>query len=275
LTGTALCSFAANSLLCRAALRGGSIDASAFTVVRLIAGAVLLAVFARRSASTSGDWASGALLAVYAAAFSFAYLGLSAGTGALLLFGSVQATMLGVGIARREHPGAMEWTGLALGLGGLVWLLLPGLKSPPLFPALLMVAAGAAWGAYSLRGRAQADPVATTAGNFLRAAVLSLPLLAFSVGAGRPEGQGLLLAVVSGAVTSGLGYVAWYAALRDLPSSKAAIVQLSVPVLAAAAGVVFLSEVLTLRLLTAGILVLGGVSLALTARRSDSRTIGR
>ncbi|MBS1714232.1 MAG: DMT family transporter [Armatimonadetes bacterium] len=269
LTGVALCSFAANSLLCRSALRGGTIDPATFTVVRLVAGSVLLTVFAGRATWKHGDWASAAFLGIYAAAFSFAYLGLSAGTGALLLFGAVQATMLGVGMVRSERPVPREWAGLAVGLGGLVWLLFPGLTAPPLGPAFLMVLAGVAWGVYTLRGRRSTDAVATTAGNFVRAALLSLPLLAVPGASLHGTASGLSLAATSGAVTSGLGYVAWYAALRRLSGPRAAIVQLSVPVLAGLAGVLFLQESMTVRLAVATVLVVGGVALALTAGGSQ------
>jgi len=278
LCAAALGSFAANSLLCRMALRGGEIDPATFTAVRLLSGALMLALVMTRRRSIperwwkAGSWFSGSMLWLYAAAFSFAYIGLSAGTGALLLFGSVQATMIGVGLFRADQPKPTEWLGLIIGFAGLAWLVLPGLAAPPLSSAALMVLAGAAWGVYSLRGKASiADPVAATAGNFLRSApmgvLLALPFLARA----HPTSRGVLLALCSGAVTSGLGYVAWYAALKHLTGPRAAIVQLSVPVLAAAGGIVFLGETLTSRLVVSAFLVIGGVAMALTSRPATGK----
>ena len=267
LTVTALFSFAANSLLCRLALRGGSIDPVTFTTVRLVSGAALLAVVARKGSWRAGDWVSGTMLWLYAAAFSFAYLGIDAGTGALLLFGSVQATMIGAGLVRREHPHLLEWAGLAVGFTGLVWLVFPGLSAPPLGSAAFMVLAGASWGVYSLRGKGAGDPIASTAGNFLRAAPIGLLTAVPFVGQARAEPIGLVLAVCSGALTSGLGYVAWYAVLRHLSTPRAAVLQLSVPVIAAAGAVTFLGESLSARLAVSAVLVIGGVSLALKAGR--------
>jgi len=217
-------------------------------------------------ARVRGNWISAAMLFLYAIAFSFAYLSLSAGTGALILFGSVQMTMLLAALRSGERPQLVEWLGIALALGGLVYLVLPGLESPSLLGSSLMVIAGIAWGVYSLRGRGSGSPLADTAGNFIRAVPLILVVLLLSLNSVHLSKPGILMAVLSGAVASGLGYVIWYAALAGLSATRAAIVQLSVPVLAAWAGVVFLAEDLSLRLIVAGALILGGIALAITRR---------
>lgn len=284
-TLVALVAFAANSLLCRMALGGNEVDASAFTTVRLCSGALVLAPFAWRSradAALRPSWLSAFALFAYAIAFSFAYTKLSTGTGALLLFGAVQTTMIGAALFKGERPRAGEWAGLVLALAGLVWLVAPGVAAPPLLAAALMVAAGIAWGAYSLRGRGAPSPATATAWSFMRAAPLALVVTAALTFAPsftnesaaitdesafvHANAVGVVLAAVSGAVTSGLGYVAWYAALRSHTATSAAIVQLAVPVLAGVAGVVVLDENVTLRLALAGALVLGGVALASLAR---------
>ena len=272
LTALTMGAFAANSVLCRLALRETGIDAATFTAVRLTAGALMLWVVVRargRASRSGGGWASAAALFAYAAAFSFAYLTLTTGTGALLLFGAVQLTMIGYGRARGERLSAVQTAGLVLALAGLVYLVLPGLTAPPLGPAALMAASGVAWGVYSLRGRSTADATAATASNFLRAAPMAVALgaaLALSGAAVRPDGRGLAYAVLSGAVTSGLGYVVWYAVLPALRATSAATVQLSVPVLAALGGVALLGEPVTLRLALAAVAVLGGIALVLRGR---------
>ncbi len=270
LTLLALAAFAGNSLLCRAALRDTGIDAASFTVVRIAAGAAALwlIVRLRRCAPGGhGSWGSAAALFAYAAAFSFAYLSLTAATGALLLFGAVQVTMIGIGFIRGERLRPGQWFGLALAATGLVGLLLPGLSAPPLGGALLMIAAGVAWGMYSLRGRAGGDPTAVTAGNFLRACVPAAALAAALLPWARIDAMGIALALLSGAVTSGIGYAIWYAALPGLSPTRAASVQLSVPVLTALAGVLLLAEPLSLRLLVASAAVLGGIALVIAVRR--------
>ncbi len=285
LGGLALAAFAANSILCRMALRPGLVDAATFTAVRLGAGALVLALLVRarprtrapaeRDPAAGGSWRSALALFLYAAPFSFAYLRLDAGVGALALFGSVQVTMIGVGVARGERPGALEWLGLGLALAGLVSLVLRGTGAPDLVGVALMALAGTSWGLYSLRGRAAVDATAATAGNFLRAAPLGLGLL-LAVGAASWAGAtsaphvsapGLLLALASGALTSGLGYALWYSALPGLSATHAAIVQLTVPVLTAAAGVVALGEHVTPRSIGASAAILGGVALAVLRRR--------
>ncbi|MEX0938939.1 MAG: DMT family transporter [Pirellulales bacterium] len=275
LTMLALVAFAANSILCRMALGDAAIDAPSFTLVRLASGAatlacILAAVGGWRKQVTSGSWSSAAMLFLYAAAFSFAYLSLSAGTGALILFGAVQVTMI-LGAIRAGHfPSVLEWVGLVAAMAGLVYLVSPGLTSPPLVGAGLMAVAGCAWGVYSLRGRGTLDPLADTAGNFLRSLPLAVALsVAASFAMYRVSWRGLLLAVLSGALASGVGYVLWYAALRGLTATRAAIVQLSVPLLAAVGGILFLSERISFRLTMASVLVLGGIAIAVASRRRD------
>lgn len=264
-TTLVMAAFAANSVLARLALAGGHADALAFTAVRLASGAAVLgALVAARRVRPSGDAVSAAALLVYAAAFSVAYLALPAGTGALVLFGSVQATMVGWGVAHGERLRPVQALGLALALGGLAVLVAPGVGAPPLGAAALMALAGAAWGAYSLRGRAAGDATAATAGNFLRAAPAAVVLM-LAAGTPRADPTGIALAVASGALTSGLGYAAWYAVLPRLRATTASAVQLAVPVLAALGGVAFAGEALSLRLAAASAATLGGI--ALVARR--------
>ena len=273
-TGCALVAFAANSVLCRLALGGGAlIDAASFTTIRLAAGACVLLLitvaFNKNSLSLSqAKPVSALLLFLYAAAFSFAYTKLSAGTGALVLFGSVQATMLLAALRSGERPHPSEWAGFALALGGLVYLVFPGLSAPPLVSSIFMVVAGISWGLYSLRGRGGSDPLADTTGNFVLALPLAVALnLITSLSAAVHVSQrGVWLAVLSGALASGVGYVVWYAALRGLTAVRAATVQLAVPVLAAAGGVLLISEGITPRLLLAACVILGGVGLALSGR---------
>ncbi len=272
-TVLALLGFAANSLLCRAALGGSEplMDAASFTGVRLASGALALGVLLRsRGGRYRGGSARSALaLFAYAACFSLAYVRIPSGLGALLLFGFVQATMVGAGLVRGERPRPLEWGGLLLALGGLVGLTTPGASAPPLPGAVLMAGAGVAWGVYSLRGRGSQDPLAATAGNFLISLPLALGMLGVSVavvGGVRVTAQGFGLAVTSGALASGVGYSLWYAALPHLTATRAAIVQLSVPVLAAVGGTLLLGERVSARLVGAGAAVLCGVLLALVAR---------
>ena len=273
LVALAMLAFAGNSLLCRLALRDTAIDAASFTTLRLVSGALALWLIVRlRGAATAGgDWRSAFVLFVYAAGFSFAYLALDAGTGALLLFGAVQTTMIGHGLARGERLRGPQWLGLVLAMSGLVGLLLPGVSMPPPGGAALMLCAGAAWGVYSLRGRGLADPLAATAGNFLRAAPMALVLSVLLLARVRTSPAGILLAITSGAVTSGIGYVLWYAALKGLSALRAAAVQLSVPPIAAFGAVLFLAEPLTPRLATASAAILGGIALVLASRTQSQR----
>lgn len=272
LTALAMIAFAGNSLLCRAALRDGLIDPATFTAIRLASGAMalLLIVSLRSPAWRAGTWGSAAALFAYAAAFSYAYVSLSTATGALLLFGAVQITMIGYGIFRGERLSISQSTGGLLAAAGVGYLLLPGLSAPHLPSALLMLSAGVAWGIYSLRGKGAGMPVMVTAGNFLKSLPLCLLLLipAFMSEPSVESPAGVALAVASGALASGMGYAIWYFALPGLQATQAAIVQLSVPLLAGVAGLVILDEPLSMRLLLAGGAILGGIFLVLWSRRS-------
>ncbi|HUG23934.1 DMT family transporter [Piscinibacter sp.] len=269
LTVFAMLAFAGNSLLCRAALKDTAIDPASFTSIRLVSGAIALWLIVRLrdgAHGLSGSWPSAFALFIYAAAFSYAYVSLTAATGALLLFGAVQATMIAVGLWRGERLRAWQTAGLVGAVGGLVALLLPGLSAPPLQGSVLMLAAGVAWGIYSLRAKGSGDPLRVTAGNFLRAvaftAALSLAALPWT--AVDPAGVGY--AVASGALASGVGYAVWYTALPGLKVTSAATVQLSVPAIAALGGVLLLAEPLTLRLLAASAAILGGIALVVVKR---------
>jgi drug/metabolite transporter (DMT)-like permease len=263
--------FAGNSLLCRAALRDTSIDAASFTTIRIISGAFMLWLVVLLRGGTSGckgSWFSASALFVYAAGFSFAYMSLSAATGALLLFGSVQATMISHGIWAGERMDRLQLIGFVLAFGGLVGLLLPGLSSPPLYGSVLMLGAGMAWGIYSLRGRGTGDPTRVTAGNFLRAAPLAAALSVMTLGNASLDASGAWYAIASGALTSGLGYVIWYGVLPALKATHAATVQLSVPVIAALGGSVFLGEPITLRLVLAAVAILGGIAMVILEKQT-------
>jgi len=228
--------FAGNSLLCRAALKDTSIDAASFTTIRLISGAVVLWLVVRMRhgiPAGAGNWLSAIALFVYAAGFSFAYISLPAATGALLLFGSVQATMIGYGIWAGERLRKPQLIGLLLAFGGLIGLLLPGLAAPPLYGSVLMLGAGVAWGIYSLRGRGAGDPTRVTTGNFLRAVPITIAMSIFMLSGSSIDTAGFWYAVSSGALASGIGYAIWYTALPALKATNAATVQLSVPVIAA------------------------------------------
>jgi drug/metabolite transporter (DMT)-like permease len=271
LTALAMVAFASNSLLCRAALAAHQADASSFTTLRVAAGAVMLTALARRRAKSAygdGGWVPAVALFAYALGFSLAYLRIPAGTGALLLFAAVQVTMVGRGLLSGERPGLREWLGLGLSIAGLVALTRPGLGRPDPLGAGLMLVAGVAWGLYSLRGRRAVDPLRSNALSFTRAATLALGVSAIAVALGstRLTAAGALLAVASGAIASGLGYATWYAALRGLTATQAAIVQLSVPPLAAVGGVLLLGEALSARLLLASAAILGGIALAVASR---------
>ena len=268
-----LLAFAANSILCRMALRETTIDPASFTSVRLLAGAATmwaLVRLSRRGHSLGGDWRSAGALLLYAVAFSFAYVSVTAGTGALLLFGAVQLIMICAGVFAGER---IDW-GIALGwmvaVAGLVLLVLPGVSAPPASKAVMMLCAGIAWGIYSLRGRRSSDPLRDTAGNFARAAPGALLVTALLWPHASLDKTGVLLAALSGSIASGLGYAAWYRILPRLSAIAAANMQLSVPVIAALAGVVLFGEAVTLRLAASSVLVLGGIALA-TRRAFQSR----
>lgn len=270
LTCAAMLAFAGNSLLCRLALLHTSIDPASFTTVRIASGALVLSllVWAReKRATVAGSWLSAFALFAYAAAFSFAYVSLTAGTGALLLFGAVQTTMVGYGLYAGERFSRIQLFGVALACGGLVYLLLPGLSAPPFAGAALMIAAGVAWGVYSLRGRGAGDPTQVTAGNFVRAVPFVLALSAITLTRSSADAAGITYAVASGALTSGIGYAIWYTALGDLKATSAAMVQLSVPVIAALGGVAVLGEHLTLRFVVASIAVIGGIAIVVARKQ--------
>lgn len=274
LTTLAMIAFASNSLLNRLALGQQTIDPTSYTTIRLTSGAVMLFVIAslqkkNGQAILRGSWFSAAFLFLYAITFSFAYLSLSAGTGALILFGSVQVTMLLLALRDGERPQAVEWTGLCLALGGLVYLVFPGLAAPSLSGSVLMLVAGIAWGLYSIRGRRSQNPLADTAGNFVYAVPMILVIRLIKFEDVHVSTNGIMLATLSGALASGVGYVIWYAAFRGLTTTRAAIVQLSVPVIAAWSGVLLLAETISTRLLLAGVLILGGIGLSVLSRGKD------
>ena len=270
LTVLAMLAFAGNSLLCRMALKHTTIDAASFTTIRLASGALMLWLLVRVRGGShpgAGNWRSACALFVYAAAFSFAYLSLTAATGALLLFGAVQATMIGHGLWSGERLRKLQWVGLVLALGGLVGLLSPGLSAPPVAGSVLMLGAGVAWGVYSLRGKAAGDPTRVTAGNFLRVVPMAVVLSLVMWGGAALDRAGIAYALASGALASAVGYAVWYTALPALKSTQAATVQLSVPVIAALGGLVFLGEPLSLRLVLASVAVLGGIALVILEKR--------
>ncbi|QYK06035.1 DMT family transporter [Shewanella zhangzhouensis] len=279
LTALTMLAFAANSLLCREALASGSIDAASFTLVRMVSGAVVLAMLALaqgKGQALAGNWRSATALLGYAAAFSFAYHSLSTATGALVLFGAVQGSMIGYGFWAGERLGPLQVFGVVLAMVGLGWFLLPGVASPDPFGAALMLLAGCCWGAYSLLGRGVASPLAATAGNFVRAVPLALVLYGLLALSGLAEvtgqginlsGMGVVYGIASGALASGLGYALWYSVLPRLEATTAATVQLSVPIIASFGGWLLLGEAMSLRLIVSAFAVLGGIALVVQLRR--------
>ena len=270
LTAVAMIAFAANSILCRMALGAGLIDAASFASVRVASGVAMLALIVaprwRRQGRTPGSWRAAVMLFGYMVCFSFAYVTLGAATGALILFGAVQVTMFVAALRAGEYFPPVSWAGLALAIGGLVYLVSPGVTAPAVDGAMLMIIAGVAWGIYSLLGRGSGDPLAATANNFLYCLPLVLLVSLAFVGRWHGTAAGFLLAVASGAVASGLGYVIWYAALKGLTATQAATLQLSVPVIAALGGVMLLAEAVTPRLVIASAATLGGVAIVLLQR---------
>jgi drug/metabolite transporter (DMT)-like permease len=279
LASLAMVAFAGNSLLCRAALGLRSIDAASFTTLRLLSGAIVLLLLARAlPASRAGagpgaggapaprDWVAALVLFGYAIAFSFAYTLLTAGIGALILFGTVQATMFVAGLSAGERFGPVAWCGVAVAVAGVAWLVAPGVSAPNPLGAALMAAAGIGWGVYSLRGRRLGDPVRMNADSFLRSLPLTIATSVVLVGIRHVTPEGAALAIASGAVTSGVGYIVWYAALQGLTATCAAVIQLSVPAIAAIGGVVFLLEPVSWRLVLSSIAILGGIAVTLTRR---------
>ncbi len=280
LTGLALIAFAANSVLCRLALGQEAIDAASFTTIRLVSGALTLLLVATLSkgkehSAPKGSWTSATVLFLYAISFSFAYVTLSTATGALILFPTVQFTMVAAALYWGERPHSLEWVGLSIALCGLVYLMLPGLVAPSPIGSFLMTLAGIGWGVYSLRGRDAIDPIAVNRDNFVRSVpmVLGVSLMLFKMIEVSP--QGALLAVASGSLASGVGYVIWYAALRGLTTTRAATLQLSVPVLAALGGIVFLNEQISTRLIISSVAILGGLGLVVLGRGFSNLALGR
>jgi drug/metabolite transporter (DMT)-like permease len=294
----AMIAFASNSLLCRLALKQTSIDPGTFTFIRILSGAVALwfiikigrrmavnktatrfvenfsiaSVIPRNSLPSHGNWFSAFALFVYAATFSFAYVGLSAGTGALLLFGAVQAAMTLWGLYQGETLRGIQIAGFIVALTGLVVLVFPGLSAPPLICSILMLGAGVAWGIYSLRGRGEKYPLSATAGNFGRAVPFAAVASIIFIPWARIDLAGVSYGIISGAITSGLGYVIWYSALPSLKAASAATVQLSVPVLTATGGILLLGEPITLRYLLASIAVLGGIAFVVATPHPQDQT---
>jgi drug/metabolite transporter (DMT)-like permease len=263
-TALAMLAFAGNSILCRLALKTTTIDPSSFTSVRMVSAACTLAIILRLRGNPSlggGNWKSAVALFAYAAGFSLAYVNLTAGTGALLLFGAVQLSMIGISLWRGEKMSGQKILGLILALIGLVVLVFPGLAAPPLTSSALMIGAGIAWGIYSLRGRGAGDATVVTAGNFIRTVPMTIAFSLFAFMQFRYDATGVFFALLSGAITSGVGYAIWYKALPGLKPLEASIVQLSVPIIAAFGGIVFLGENLSLRLGFATFAVLSGIML--------------
>ncbi|CAN5586294.1 DMT family transporter [soil metagenome] len=271
-TGFALVAFAFNSILCRLALGMNLIDAASFTTIRIVSGAITLALIflliGKRNVETkNGNWLSAFFLFAYAICLSFAYNYPTTGMCALIFFCCVQATMIIFALVKGERPNKLEWLGLLVAVAGLVYLVSPGLTAPPIFSAVLMALAGIAWGFYTLRGRGSTNPLADTMGNFIRAVpfvfISALPF----INQIHLSKRGILFAVLSGAIASGIGYAVWYAALKFHTATRAAILQLSVPALAAIGGVILLSEIVSFRLLLATALILGGIALAIVGRK--------
>ena len=275
ITSLAMIAFAANSVLARLGLTGTEIGAGSFALIRLLSGAgTLAAICAMQSKRISGSFKGGLSLLIYAGSFSYAYIALPAGMGAIILFAMVQITMLGWGLSRGETLSGRQWAGFAVAVAALLWLVSPSLDAPPLWAAIAMAIAGLGWGVYSLLGRSADDPTSATTGNFIWASALAIPLFGFSVLV-QPEPfppmDGVALALISGAITSGLGYVVWYQALKGLTATRAGIAQLTVPAIAALGGVIFLAEPVTLRFSLSTIAILGGVALAVLTPAAGSR----
>ncbi|MFH2134479.1 MAG: DMT family transporter [Pseudomonadota bacterium] len=266
LTTLTMIAFAGNSLLCRMALKETAIDAATFTSVRLLSGAAMLWMLMslqRQAPLAHGNWRSATALFIYAVALSFAYRSIDTGAGALMLFGAVQATMLIAGFIAGERMTHIQKAGFVSAMVGLVILVSPGVEAPSVLDSILMLASGIAWGVYSMLGRGQENPAAATAGNFLRAAPLTVALSLIALPWLQLDAQGVLYAVLSGAMTSALGYVLWYRVLQHMRAMTASTVQLSAPVLAAIAGILLLGEAVTRDLIVSAVLVLGGILLVL------------
>ena len=270
-TGLALIAFAANSVLCRLALGEGSIDAFSFTIIRLLSGAIVLLAIIRinrnkTGSSEKGSWSASLMLFLYAITFSFAYITLDTGTGALILFGSVQITMLLLSVISGNRLHITEWVGITIAFTGFVYLVLPGVTTPSAVGFLLMAIAGIAWGIYTLKGRGSKSPLMDTGYNFLRTIPLVIILIIVTIKNVNYSSEGILLAVLSGGIASGIGYTIWYIALGGLSATQAAVLQLLVPVIAALGGVIFVSEEITLRLMLSAAMILGGILMVVLGR---------
>jgi drug/metabolite transporter (DMT)-like permease len=276
LTALALLAFAGNSVLCRLALYDGVIDAASFTSIRLLSGIVfLLFLVAMRSKGKinlkSGSWLSALFLFLYAIAFSYSYISVDTGTGALILFASVQCTMIVYGLLKGQRLLCLEWVGLSAALLGLFVLLMPGASAPSLMGFALMSISGIAWGGYTLAGKGSKTPLLDTTNNFLRTLPFIVLLTILTLQQVQISTQGMMLAIVSGAVTSGLGYAIWYSALARLTVTQAATIQLTVPIIATFGGVLFSNEMITIKLIISSILVLGGVLVVTLGKRYVKR----
>ena len=278
-TTFALIAFAANSVLNRLALGANTIDASSYIAIRLISGAITLAIInsinKNEFNSIKKAFINPNLMAflpafylfLYGISFSFAYRSLNSGTGAFILFGTVQITMLSNALIKGERPPLAEWAGLIIAISGLIYLVFPGLSAPDPIGAFLMLIAGISWGFYTLKGRGIRDPLETTALNFIRSVPMILAVNLFTFNNAHFSTEGVIYAFISGAITSGVGYSIWYAALRGLTTTQAALLQLFVPIIAALGGIIFLSESITIRLIYAGLLIISGVVLALFGKK--------
>lgn len=274
-TGLALIAFAANSVLCRLALGESAIDASTFTIVRLLAGAIVLTVImsiskiksnSNTNSSTKGSWPASIALFIYALTFSFAYVTLDTATGALILFGSVQIAMILMSIFSGNRLHISEWFGMAIAFTGFVYLILPGVTTPSVIGFLLMTVSGIAWGIYTLKGRGSKNPIMDTAFNFLRTMPFVIILAIVTFKYAHYSSEGILLAVLSGSIASGIGYMIWYSALSGLSVNQAAVLQLLVPVIAAVGGIIFVSESISFRLTVSSAMILGGILMVVLGR---------
>jgi drug/metabolite transporter (DMT)-like permease len=274
-TGLALIAFAANSVLCRLALGESAIDASTFTIVRLLAGAIVLTVImsiskiksnSNTNSSTKGSWPASIALFIYGLTFSFAYVTLDTATGALILFGSVQIAMILMSIFSGNRLHISEWFGMAIAFTGFVYLILPGVTTPSVIGFLLMTVSGIAWGIYTLKGRGSKNPIMDTAFNFLRTMPFVIILAIVTFKYAHYSSEGILLAVLSGSIASGIGYMIWYSALSGLSVTQAAVLQLLVPVIAAVGGIIFVSESISFRLTVSSAMILGGILMVVLGR---------
>lgn len=272
LTTITMIAFGANSIFGRVALEGDAIDPSSYSFIRLLSGAIMLAILVGVSSGVSkknlnhGNIISALCLFAYAAAFSFSYVNIETGVGALILFACVQAVMIGWALYKGDRPSLFEWIGIVIAFGAFIWLVSPGLEAPDPIAATLMAISGIAWGAYSLRGKSSSDPLKATAGNFLLSVPMGLVLLFITISSSQVTVYGVILAIASGAITSGMGYALWYKVLPQLTATRASIVQLTVPVVAGIGGLIFLSEPLTFRFVLASALILGGVAISIVMK---------